>query len=42
LHGGIGTTDELALGHGYKRLLVLATLFSDADTELTRFCKLAG
>jgi alkylation response protein AidB-like acyl-CoA dehydrogenase len=42
LHGGIGTTDELALGHGYKRLLVLATLLGDADTELTRFCKLAG
>jgi alkylation response protein AidB-like acyl-CoA dehydrogenase len=42
LHGGIGTTDELALGHGYKRLLVLATLFGDADTELTRFCKLAS
>jgi alkylation response protein AidB-like acyl-CoA dehydrogenase len=41
LHGGIGTTDELALGHGYKRLLVLATLFGDADTELARFCKLA-
>ncbi len=42
LHGGMGTTDELVLGHGYKRLLVLATLFGDADAELTRFCKLAG
>jgi alkylation response protein AidB-like acyl-CoA dehydrogenase len=42
LHGGIGTTDELALGHGYKRLLVLATLFGDANAELTRFCRLAG
>ena len=42
LHGGIGTTDELALGHGYKRLLVLATLFGDANTELQRFSRLAG
>jgi len=42
LHGGIGTTDELALGFGYKRLLMLARLFGDADAELTRFCKLAG
>ncbi len=42
LHGGIGTTDELALGHGYKRLLVLATLFGDADAELARFNRLAG
>ena len=41
LHGGIGTTDELALGHGYKRLMVLATLFGDANTELARFGKLA-
>jgi alkylation response protein AidB-like acyl-CoA dehydrogenase len=41
LHGGIGTTDELALGHGYKRLLVLATLFGDANAELQRFSRLA-
>jgi alkylation response protein AidB-like acyl-CoA dehydrogenase len=41
LHGGIGTTDELALGHGYKRLLVLATLFGDANAELARFSRLA-
>ncbi len=37
LHGGIGTTDELAVGHGYKRLLLLANLFGDANSELTRF-----
>ncbi len=41
LHGGIGTTDDLALGHGYKRLLVLAALFGDADAELVRFGRLA-
>lgn len=42
LHGGIGTTEELALGLGYKRLLVLATMFGDANAELTRFMRLAG
>jgi alkylation response protein AidB-like acyl-CoA dehydrogenase len=40
LHGGIGTTDELAIGHGYKRLLVLANLFGDANSELLRFNEL--
>jgi len=42
LHGGIGTTDELAVGHGYKRLLLLASVFGDAHSELTRFVRLAG
>jgi alkylation response protein AidB-like acyl-CoA dehydrogenase len=37
LHGGIGTTDELAIGHGYKRLVLLANLFGDANSELSRF-----
>ena len=41
LHGAMGTTDELAIGHGHKRLLVLATLFGDADHELDRFIALA-
>jgi len=37
LHGGIGMSDELAVGHGFKRLLVLAHLFGDPDTDLMRF-----
>jgi alkylation response protein AidB-like acyl-CoA dehydrogenase len=41
LHGAMGTTDELAIGHAHKRLLVLATLFGDADHELDRFIALA-
>jgi alkylation response protein AidB-like acyl-CoA dehydrogenase len=41
LHGGIGMTDDLALGHGYKRLVLLASLYGDADTELLRFNQLA-
>jgi len=40
LHGGVGTTDELNIGHGYKRLLLLANLFGDANSELTRFNQL--
>jgi alkylation response protein AidB-like acyl-CoA dehydrogenase len=40
LHGGMGTTDELPIGHRHKRLLVLATLFGDADSELQRFIAL--
>jgi alkylation response protein AidB-like acyl-CoA dehydrogenase len=42
LHGGMGTTDELAIGHGHKRLLVLATLFGDAEWELQRFSRLSA
>jgi alkylation response protein AidB-like acyl-CoA dehydrogenase len=42
LHGAMGTTDELAIGHGHKRILVLATLFGDADFELERFIRLAA
>ena len=34
LHGGIGMTDELAIGHYYKRLTVCETLFGDADWYL--------
>lgn len=40
LHGGIGMSDELALGYGFKRLLVLAHLFGDPDSELVRFATL--
>lgn len=42
LHGGMGMADEVAIGHGHKRLLVLATLLGDADHELQRFAKLAS
>jgi alkylation response protein AidB-like acyl-CoA dehydrogenase len=40
LHGGMGITDELLIGHGHKRLLVLAAMFGDADHELQRFARL--
>ena len=40
LHGGMGMTDELPISHGYKRLVLLANLFGDANSELERFSRL--
>lgn len=37
LHGGIGVSDELIIGHGHKRILLLATLFGNADYELEKY-----
>jgi alkylation response protein AidB-like acyl-CoA dehydrogenase len=34
LHGGMGMTDELAIGHYYKRLTMCETLFGDAQWYL--------
>ncbi|MCO1655562.1 acyl-CoA dehydrogenase family protein [Pseudonocardia humida] len=33
-HGGVGTTDELAIGHYLKRLLAIDALFGDSDYHL--------
>lgn len=33
LHGGMGITDELIVGHAHKRVLLLASLFGDSDHE---------
>ncbi|MEP6343763.1 MAG: acyl-CoA dehydrogenase [Maricaulaceae bacterium] len=37
LHGGMGITDELIIGHAMKRILLLSSLFGDADAEIARF-----
>ena len=37
LHGAIGMTDEYAVGHYYKRLETLRTLFGDPDHHLGRY-----
>jgi pimeloyl-CoA dehydrogenase small subunit len=34
LHGGIGMTDEYKLGHYFKRVTMIDTLFGDADHHL--------
>ena len=36
LHGGMGMTDELSIGHYYKRLTMCETLFGDGDWYLRR------
>jgi alkylation response protein AidB-like acyl-CoA dehydrogenase len=36
LHGGIGTTDEYAVGHHYKAAVLFEKRFGDSDFHLTR------
>ena len=40
LHGGIGMSDELGIGHYFKRLLLLNTLFGDSEHHLKRYTQL--
>ncbi len=40
IHGGMGTTDELHIGHYVKRLLALEVLFGDSDYHLDRYAAL--
>jgi alkylation response protein AidB-like acyl-CoA dehydrogenase len=40
-HGGMGVTDELAIGHAHKRLLVLSRWPDDPDEALDRFAGVA-
>ena len=37
LHGGMGMTEELRIGHYFKRLTVINLMFGDADYHLERF-----
>jgi alkylation response protein AidB-like acyl-CoA dehydrogenase len=37
LHGGMGMTEELAIGHYFKRMLVIDSQFGNADYHLERF-----
>jgi alkylation response protein AidB-like acyl-CoA dehydrogenase len=41
LHGGMGVTDELAIGHAMKRVLLLNRLFGDADSMLAEYAEAA-
>lgn len=40
LHGAVGMTDEMEIGHCYKRLAALANLFGDADWHYERLSAL--
>jgi len=41
LHGGMGMTDELNVGHYFKRLTSIATLFGDVDHHLKKYSQVA-
>lgn len=40
LHGGIGITDELDVGHLFKRVTAIETMFGNADFHTARFARL--
>jgi pimeloyl-CoA dehydrogenase small subunit len=42
LHGGIGMTNEYAVGHYFKRVTMIDQLFGDADTHLTYLAQNGG
>jgi alkylation response protein AidB-like acyl-CoA dehydrogenase len=37
LHGGMGVTEELRVGHFFKRLLVIDSMFGNSDYHLEKF-----
>lgn len=41
LHGGVGVSDELVVGHYYKRLMMLDLAYGNADHHRARFAKAA-
>ena len=42
LHGGMGMTDELAVGHYFKRATVIEGLFGTSDDHVARYMALAA
>lgn len=42
LHGGMGMTDELKIGHGFKRLMQIESMFGNADFHLSRYADASG
>ena len=42
LHGGVGMTMELKVGHYFKRLTMIDVMFGDADHHLARLAKDGG
>ena len=42
LHGGMGMTEELAVGHYFKRATVIEGLFGTTDDHLARYMRLTG
>ena len=42
LHGGMGMTEDLAIGHYFKRMTVIDAWFGNTDHHLRRFGSLAA
>lgn len=42
LHGGVGMTMEYSIGHYFKRVTMIDTLFGDADHHLRRLASFGG
>lgn len=42
MHGGMGVTDELIIGHAHKRVILLSSLLGDPDEEARRYLTLAA
>ena len=42
MHGGVGMTDELAVGFYVKRPMIANTLFGNADYQQQRFTALVN
>jgi hypothetical protein len=40
IHGGMGMTDELNVGHYFKRVTMIDTLYGNADHHLKRYAAL--
>jgi alkylation response protein AidB-like acyl-CoA dehydrogenase len=41
LHGGMGMTEEMSIGHYFKRLTTIDTLFGNADYHLRKYAQVA-
>ena len=41
LHGGMGMTDELSVGHYFKRITAIETLFGNVDYHLKKYSRAA-
>lgn len=42
IHGGMGMTDELAIGHYFKRLTIIDSEFGNVDHHLKRYTELSA
>jgi alkylation response protein AidB-like acyl-CoA dehydrogenase len=42
LHGGMGMTDDIVIGHAFKRLLALDAQLGNVDHHLQRFAALSA